>query len=265
MILYKYYDTEGALKTLGHMKWKLTLPNDANDPFEFLVKIPANFPDGVQFAKSYQDQASKDFGFISLSKTSPKHKESILMWSHYTESHKGCVMEFDLDISGMYRSTAHVLHKPIEVIYSDERVKGEVGEKEYIDLLSTKAKCWEYEQEVRVRTQVMTDVKFNDEILTCINSIKKDAKIEKLEQDILAQINEQIAFKNATLVEGLNIYTSTFPKKALISITFGVNSKIEFIDQIKEYLKKYGLNPKLYKSRLHPSLYGFDEPEEISL
>lgn len=79
--------------------------------------------------------------------------DSVLMWSHYTDSHRGLCLKFDLLADPSSFAT------PFKVEYHDEYPKwnhftappGETVTK----MITSKARAWEYEQEFRV-------LKFND-------------------------------------------------------------------------------------------------------
>ena len=78
---------------------------------------------------------------------------SVLMWSHYTESHRGLCLKFDL------LADPSAFSIPFKVEYHEEYPKwnhftsaeGDTVTK----MITSKAKAWEYEQEYRV-------LKFND-------------------------------------------------------------------------------------------------------
>lgn len=70
---------------------------------------------------------------------------NILMWSHYTNSHKGICLEFDT------LADLKFFIYPINVIYSDEYPELVFTDKGFTtEVLRTKSKDWEYEQEVRI-------------------------------------------------------------------------------------------------------------------
>ncbi|WP_428718064.1 DUF2971 domain-containing protein [Undibacterium curvum] len=87
-------------------------------------------------------------GVLSLSRT----PDSLLMWSHYADSHKGFILGFDESHEffsmpdGNGRKT-----KPHSVVYTSRRQAAKVGsENFYEQLLCYKSLEWAYEQEVRI-------------------------------------------------------------------------------------------------------------------
>lgn len=74
--------------------------------------------------------------------------DDILMWSHYAEQHKGMVVSFDPFVKYWPNEQFR------EIVYSDERMglpDDNTVENEYVwQMLTSKAKCWEYEQEYRM-------------------------------------------------------------------------------------------------------------------
>lgn len=73
--------------------------------------------------------------------------DNILMWAHYSDSHKGICMKFDLSLS------PETFVFPIKINYTDKYPKFNYlkNTEDIIEFLfQTKAMCWEYEQELRV-------------------------------------------------------------------------------------------------------------------
>jgi hypothetical protein len=132
-LLYKYLDHHG-LDAIANLELKVTLPNEANDPFEFipLVKpesegdfqahyrlfsavpgIPAVAYD--EFKRSciqksigslqgrFQSKASKHFGILCLS----SDPAGVTQWAHYGASHTGLVLELNLDAEPFRSLLAH--------------------------------------------------------------------------------------------------------------------------------------------------------------
>lgn len=87
-------------------------------------------------------------GVLSLSRTN----ESLLMWAHYADSHRGYVIGLDdshpffREKNGLGKTT-----KPHNVIYTSRRVPVLAGSEEFYEqLLCHKSLEWAYEQEVRI-------------------------------------------------------------------------------------------------------------------
>ena len=78
---------------------------------------------------------------------------NMLMWSHYTDSHKGFCVKYELSRDFYEKSdiTNKAFRHLIPVIYSDKTVS--IDERiDTTNSFSQKAKCWEYENEVRLIT-----------------------------------------------------------------------------------------------------------------
>lgn len=171
-ILYKYSDIVGATWMLG-MKEDRKFPNlqltnasQLNDPFDCHPKlidysnVPASLlhgwiPEEWWIEKEENDALNlrNKTWLCSLSKVN----DSILMWSHYCYNHKGVCIGLDLDkvmesVPEMFGSL-YIEPLVFDVQYQDiiERPNAYRGAKDMFSYQwCTKAKEWEYEQEVRL-------------------------------------------------------------------------------------------------------------------
>lgn len=165
-ILYKYLDIEGAKCMIGNMDLQFTNASQLNDPFDChpklidysnvpKVKLQGWIPKEWWIEKEEKDalRLRNETWICSLSKV----KDSLLMWSHYCFNHKGICIGLDIDkvmecVPPMFGS---LYIKPIvlDVKYQDI-IERPNAYNSVIDRLSyqwgTKAKDWEYEQEVRL-------------------------------------------------------------------------------------------------------------------
>jgi hypothetical protein len=110
--------------------------------------------EGLIFDEAHQDKFQKQlnydvnrtFGIVSLSQI----PNDILMWSHYSDSHKGfCV---GLDLKYIFKNFGPKLHVS-EMNYQTEIPQIDLFEDKvvyFIKLLATKSKHWQYEKEVRI-------------------------------------------------------------------------------------------------------------------
>ena len=165
-ILYKYLDITGAKCMIGNRKLQFTNATQLNDPFDCHPKlldysnVPTNGRQNGFFEEFYQKKCEndalnrrKETWLCSLSKVN----DSILMWSHYCYNHKGICIGLDLDkvmesVPPMFGLT---FIKPfvLDVQYKDiiERPNAySTKEDLFCYQWQTKAKEWEYEQEVRL-------------------------------------------------------------------------------------------------------------------
>lgn len=165
-ILYKYLDITGGICMIGNQNLQFTNASQLNDPFDCHQKLIdfSNVPDIIAkdpIHKEWEQEVEEndainrrnDTWLCSLSKI----HDSILMWSHYCYNHKGVCIGLDLDkvmesvppmFGTMYLKPLvfdvqyqNIIERP-NAYYSKEATWGYQW--------STKAKEWEYEQEVRL-------------------------------------------------------------------------------------------------------------------
>lgn len=181
-------------------------PNTFNDPFdcqiitktdntkeelkEFLIRnnaydINKKIDDGLLPIEEWNNGINKVIGsFINNCGVAcfAGNNDSILMWSHYTDSHKGICIKFDI------LEDLNLFMLPLKVNYSDEYpIYNHIRDnrKSLIDkLFQTKAKCWEYENEIRVmKPNQFGNIKFNKsaikEICFGVNASERDIKYYK--------------------------------------------------------------------------------------
>ena len=165
-ILYKYLDIVGAKCMIGNQNLQFTNASQLNDPFDCHpklidysnvpnTKLQGWIPKEWWIEKEENDALNlrNDTWLCSLSKIN----DSLLMWSHYCYNHKGICIGLDIDkvlesVPPMF-GTIYLEPLVLDVQYQDiiERPNAYHTTK---DLFSyqwqTKAKEWEYEQEVRL-------------------------------------------------------------------------------------------------------------------
>lgn len=172
--LYKYRSmSEHTLDIFRKCELYFSAPVDFNDPFdckfapvitsqtklaeaiaarqnlgyeEEAVKATiANEVDITAKISKAVDRVMNNHGICCFSKKC----DDILMWSHYSDSHKGVCLEFDV------AEDPNFFAFPMVVKYQDAYPMIDISPKEgmakYVTLLlSTKFSAWSYEQEVRV-------------------------------------------------------------------------------------------------------------------
>ena len=164
-ILYKYLDITGAKRMIGNRKLQFTNATQLNDPFDCHPKlldysdVPKRIrglvPEDWWEFKEETDATNfrNDTWLCSLSKVN----DSILMWSHYCYNHKGICIGLDLDkvlesVPPLF-SLWYMEPFVIDVQYKDiiERPNKYIPTPDLFTYQwQTKAKDWEYEQEVRL-------------------------------------------------------------------------------------------------------------------
>jgi hypothetical protein len=196
-LLYKYARPD-RVDVLERLKIRFTQPEELNDPFECAPFVSEGFaPDALAevvapssghgllevpqldrffdaFDGSQREEAagilemlaeithaSFRFNFIILSLSDKWN--NLLMWSHYTDNHKGLVIGFDAShmffLGNQWKNGALDLAAANKVIYTNERPQFRfLNEINKTGVFLTKSPEWEYEGEWRmVRTIEETD------------------------------------------------------------------------------------------------------------
>lgn len=162
--LYKYLDAQGGLSMLSKGNIQFTNATKLNDPFDChpslidFSKVPSErtrfwSKEDIMDLESNRFVNYRDKTWLcSLS----KNYDSLLMWSYYN-CHKGICIGIDMEKADKYLSrilgSIILGYIKFEVQYKDIIEKPDFFKREQ-DLwsyqLSTKAKAWEHEQEVRL-------------------------------------------------------------------------------------------------------------------
>lgn len=105
---------------------------------------------GLDLMREQMIAACKTVGILCLTH---ERRDDLLLWAHYADSHRGCVLEFDAShdwFGGKHGSNSHPLLGVLqEVRYSPTRPTGSLEDLERQHFL-TKADCWSYERERRI-------------------------------------------------------------------------------------------------------------------
>ena len=162
--LYKYLDLNGGFMMQHHINMQFTKATRLNDPFDCNPALfdfsnapehPYNWPPkDFLIEKGITDRENlRNIAWVcSLSKI----HDSVLMWSYYG-NHKGVCVGLDMEKANKYLSGIHcgiyIGAMEMEVQYRDLIEKPDYFH-DVKDIfryqLSTKAKEWEHEQEVRL-------------------------------------------------------------------------------------------------------------------
>ena len=162
--LYKYLDVDGGLAMLHNSNLQFTNATRLNDPFDChpalfdfsnVPEHPNNWPPKdflVKKGKNDTENLRNSAWICSLSKIN----DSLLMWSYYG-NHEGVCVGLDMEKTSKYLSRilcgVYVGAMEMEVQYRDVIDKPDYfhDAKDFFRYqLSTKAKAWEHEQEVRL-------------------------------------------------------------------------------------------------------------------
>lgn len=247
---YKYLPIS-RLSYLEDELLRFTQPGDLNDPFECLPQKPSeeefnllidtvilNLPKvnkeferntkdkfNTEYLKDLYKNANKnvndDIGILSLS----KNWNNTLMWSHYTNSHKGFCIGFDKNHNFFenYLSDDKCTSKFIkEVEYSETRVKIPMilgQEKLNFEPYITKSLDWKYEEEIR--------------IISSLNSA------------------DEIKPK-----EPYNIHLFKVSHSCITQIILGANIEIENENEIRKFASEK--NIEIYKAKISDTKYNME-------
>jgi hypothetical protein len=154
--LYRYLRDEAAIKTIEARAFRVSRLTELNDPFEWRVGFDGHPPALEEVLEKQMDGlvelASQDMGIICFSH---KIKDPIL-WSHYTNVHRGIAFKVDLNVNPNLVSNRHDVDydKPPIVIPFQRYINKQVSEKELAELIINlhrqKSGSWRYEQECRL-------------------------------------------------------------------------------------------------------------------
>ena len=175
LIIYKYTDPETANKILITNTLMFSNPLDFNDPFdchhamvdwklteEGIVKtvnrafsklnrqerrnkiqeLSRNKNIAIATYKDAYEKTKGDMGICCFS----KNCDNLLLWSHYTDKHKGICIGFSLKPATEYYFIREVEY-PIKMVKKNFFTDENVETLKYLVL--TKSHYWEYEEEVR--------------------------------------------------------------------------------------------------------------------
>lgn len=146
--LYKYV-VPARIDILLQKKIRFTQPCFLNDPFEFnpgRAEGPMGHFEthiGNVYEASYREK-SRAYGILSLT----KKRDSIPMWTHYADSHRGFVIGFDTQSEWLQQAGSalrEVQYQKQRACLTRHRSPGESNE----DIFYWKSTQWAYEEEWR--------------------------------------------------------------------------------------------------------------------
>lgn len=162
-------------------------PAKFNDPFDCKIypTVPSNEELALYLATNAENVTMADYDMLHkgiqkfgsrltlqaiddvMNKSGIKcftpNNANILMWSHYTNSHKGICLEFDT------LEDSEFFVYPINVVYTENYPHLNFTDKSFTTtILRTKSKVWEYEEEVRVYKPQSGYYNFNSKSLKSV-------------------------------------------------------------------------------------------------
>lgn len=171
-----------------------------NDPFDCNIEL-LNFEKLTKSKKEINIEVNIREKFNSIGVCCfTRLAKSILMWSHYASNHEGFCVEFN------YNSRINGIN-PLDVNYSDSFVKADFHKNKQdalFHMIFTKAKQWEYEEELRSINSDFTDTNSRKIpfLKEDIKAIYLGVKIQyKLKKEILT-ITKEIYNNSLTIYQG---------------------------------------------------------------
>lgn len=231
--LYKYRSISSLDKILINNSLWFSKPEDFNDPFDCRIihdtqnsvkeitdyLIRNNIPsfEAKKTAVEYKNNRPKELSEIitktvdeQISKTGvccfSTVNDNILMWSHYSESHKGVCLKFDvLEDPDFFMIPLHMDYQNDYSTFNYIREEREIVSK----ILKLKSTEWSYEKEIRViKPSQIGLIEFNKNALS---EIIFGCKVNK---------NEIKRIKN---LAGKNYNKTSFEKAELKTDKYGLN------------------------------------------
>jgi hypothetical protein len=154
MRLYHYLEAKWAMDDLERRRLKASKIDEMNDPYETDCVCSDDIVTQISLDKTTQ-QLRQTWAALCFS----RRWDSILMWSHYADRHKGICLGFDVDDE---------IARPVEYVAAPKMVgnmmvadradfKLDEGEAIVSRWLETKFVGWSYEEEVRVHVSRMEE------------------------------------------------------------------------------------------------------------
>ncbi len=141
MRVYKFLNAKYGLEALENRRLKIARISDLNDPFELLGTDLSN----QELRKAFVEMKfalNKNRGLLCFSKS----WRNPLLWSHYSDRHRGLCLGFDVPDKLLMSVTYTRERTTSEKLFSNDQ---SVKEREMKRLLRTKFSHWRYENEVR--------------------------------------------------------------------------------------------------------------------
>ncbi len=141
MRVYKFLNAKWGLEALEARRLKIARISDLNDPFEMLGTNLSNQELRNAFVEM-KFALNKNRGLLCFSKS----WRNPLLWSHYSDRHRGLCLGFDVPDKLLMSVTYTRKRTTSEKLFSNDQL---IREREMKRLLRTKFSHWRYENEVR--------------------------------------------------------------------------------------------------------------------
>lgn len=140
--VYKFLCSKYAIEDLEVRRLKITQLDELNDPYELLALELADKPRRRIYRRFLRDWA-RQFGMICFS----NGWHNPVLWSHYADKHRGICLGFEVPTNCLLK-VKYTADRLANKINTDLRYGG-LDEGDIQEILSTKFKSWEYEDESR--------------------------------------------------------------------------------------------------------------------
>lgn len=149
MRLYYMTEERWALKILRERRLKISLVNDANDPFE-LLGASVGEKKVRSIMKTLHAHWHSTLGMLCLT----TNWKSPVMWAHYAQKHHGLCLGFDVSDDANPREVNYSPDK-LNLVVDLQHKTGGVTPEFINTILLTKFEEWAYEKEFRVFTNLV--------------------------------------------------------------------------------------------------------------
>ena len=134
MRAYYFTNEVYAVSDIALRRIKVSRFEDLNDPFELIGADLRNKEDRAAF-KEMKHRLHEKYGVLCFS----KDWSNPLLWSHYSDKHRGLCLGFDIEDSEA--QDVEYVEKPLKMRFTSQLAR---------HLLLIKYLAWKYEEEVRV-------------------------------------------------------------------------------------------------------------------
>lgn len=194
--IFKFFsNNENALDGIYKSYLYFSHYNSFNDPFDcntLLIRIP--YKSNISVNPKYEEDLKEALNIRGICCFS-RNKDSILMWSHYANSHKGFCIEF-------YENNDSLKFNPIDINYVEQFEKPNFIKNPLVSinhLIYTKAIDWEYENELRLLKKVKSNSIEDRKISYEVEKIKSIYFGIKADKNLCDKIYKHLKLKNKSI------------------------------------------------------------------
>lgn len=138
MRVYKFLDSDFALKSLLEKRLKISRIDDLNDPFELIPYDLSSQHDRLALQKT-REQLALNRGLLCFSDS----WHDPVIWAHYSDKHRGISLGFEIP-------SGADLWKRVSYVSQRLPFPRPIGFDDVKKMLFTKFSSWKYEREIRM-------------------------------------------------------------------------------------------------------------------